>query len=200
MGELYNGIPVKFKIGDEDTYNNLATKDKGTMYFVTDADDNKRIYIGDQCYNLTVITDLENGVVSDKTVYSSEAVKLGLNSKVSMCTVDTSDSETLPTTVNIRNNYEYRFPNLTGATGIQVDVTNDYVHYLFYCSIILHKIISSDSVAEFVTVPSGSTTEIKFLNGDVNLDGMDTLELLFFTNGLDICCIASTYKHEAEGE
>ena len=199
MADNVKVTPVKFKIGDYDAYEALTNKDEGTIYFVT-KDNNRRIYIGDKCYNVSVVTDINDSVLSNDTVFSSLAVKNGLNSKVGMCTIDTSDSTTLPTTVYIRNNYEYRFINLTNATALQVEVTNDYVPYLFYCSVVLHTVNFSGSVAEFVTVPSGSETVIKFLNGDTALDGMDTLELLFFSNGLDLCCIAATYKHTVEEE
>ena len=82
MSEI-KGTPVKFKIGGQADYEGI-TKDDNVIYFTTDSDGNHRIYVGDDCYNVTVIeTDLDSAVMSTKTVPSTQATKEALNGKVS---------------------------------------------------------------------------------------------------------------------
>lgn len=193
MSEI-KGTPVKFKIGGQADYEG-TTKDDNVIYFTTDSDGNHRIYVGDDCYNVTVIeTDLDSAVMSTKTVPSTQATKEALNGKVSRCRV--VDGLTIPNPINIKNNVEYRYLGITDISGITIKTAASYERDLFYCSIILNSLNSTDSVADFVTVDPTSGTNVRFLNPDVNLSDMDTVELLFFFNGLDICCIAATYKHE----
>lgn len=196
MSEITNYSAVKFRYGDANKFSTIE-KDSNTIYFIHDDAGNKRIYVGDDCYNVTVVDTLDSDVIlSDKSVPSTYATKTALNSKVGLCQVVGTEATTLPDVIDLENNVEYRYVNIDEITGVTVRSAQRYEPDLFYCSIILNTVNSSDSVADFVTVSSDSGVNIRFLNADVNLSDMDTLELLFFWNGLDICCIASAYVHE----
>ena len=198
---MNNHSPVTFKFGDESTYQNLQNKDGNTIYFTADNDGNRRLYVGTDCYNVTVVTNLntsDSSIMDNKKVPSVPAVISGLNQKVNRCQlVDSS----LPSVVTLSNNTEYRYLNITapGPSTVNISIPRDDTPYLFYSSVVIHNISCPDTVEEFVTIDSGSDiSEVKFLNGEASLGDMDTIELLFFSNGLDVCCIAATYKHESE--
>lgn len=196
MSEITNYSAVKFRYGDANKFSTIE-KDSNTIYFIHDDAGNKRIYVGDDCYNVTVVDTLDSDVIlSDKSVPSTYATKTALNSKVGLCKVVGADATTLPEVIDLENNVEYRYVNIDEITHVTVSSAQLEGPDLFYCSIILNTVNSSDSVADFVTVSSDSGVNIRFLNADVNLSDMDTVELLFFWNGLDICCIASAYAHE----
>lgn len=189
---MNNQSPVTFKFGSDNTYKSLQNKDENAIYFITDADGNSRIYVGDTCYNVTVVEDLDTGVIGDAVVPSTRAVVEQLNKKVNVCTLVSNDSTTLPATLLLNNNTEYRYLNLASATAtsITVSIPTIATPFLYYSSVVLHEINSSDDITTFVTVAQDSEP-IMFLNPSVNLAGFNTLELLFFSNGLGVCCIAA---------
>ena len=189
--------PVKFIACTDTQYNNLQSKENNAIYFVAGSNNNYRICLGETCYNVSIITSLD-GITTDFDVPSSHAVKTALNNKVNIPTVDPSTDTTLPATLTLLTDHEYRYLNLeydnnTPTPTLEVDILNEYLGY-FYASIILHGINFSGTVSQFLTTPSGNTfiNSIVFLN-DADLTNNDTAEILLFSNGIDICCIASAY-------
>lgn len=201
---MNNHSPVAFKFGDESTYQNLQNKDGNTIYFTADSDGNRRLYVGTDCYNVTVVTNLDpsdSSIMDNKKVPSVPAVISALNQKVNRCQLINSTATSIPAVITLANNTEYRYLNITspGPSTITVSIPQDDTPYLYYSSVIIHNINCSDTVADFVEIDINSDVqEVKFLNEETSLADMDTVELLFFSNGLDVCCIAATYKHEAE--
>lgn len=190
--------PVKFKYGNASTFETI-TKDDNTIYFIhNDTTNDNRIYVGNECFNVTVVSNLDDANISDLAVPSVRAAKEGLNKKVSKCDLVTITDSDLQSYLTLANNTEYRGLDLTDVASLTIDVDENYTPRLFYSSVILHAIDSSDTVADFVQVRTGSDVVIRFLNGDTDLGGMDTAEFLFFSNGLDICCIAYAYNSEEE--
>ena len=192
---MTNKSPIKFKFGSEQTFNSI-NKDENTVYFITDDYGNHRLYVGNDCYNVSVVTSL-SGAVSDKTVPSTSAVLTELNKKVDHCSVVVSDDSTLPQTLLLQNNTEYRFLNLTGATELTISIPTSSIASgggLFYSSVILHTVNSANDVATFVQTTPDSPSVV-FLNPAASMSEGDTVELLFFSNGLDICCIAAPSNH-----
>ena len=195
--------PIKFKWGYETTFNHI-NKEEDTIYFISDNEGNNRIYVGDECYNVQIVTSLESGntvPLSHKTVPSSIAVSNALNNKVNRCTLITRNGDFPTIELQLQNNTEYRYLQLNALEEITVKLPDDfpaYSAYLFYSSVILHNISSTKTVQEFIKLPDDSTQHIRFLNGDVDLNGMNTLEALFFSNGLNMCCIAAAYNSAEE--
>ena len=201
---MNNHSPVAFKFGDESAYQNLQNKDGNTIYFTSDNDGNRRLYVGTDCYNVTVVTNIDpsdSSIMDNKKVPSVPAVISALNQKVNRCQLINSTVTTIPAVITLANNTEYRYLNITapGPSTITVSIPQDDTPYLYYSSVIIHNINCADTVVDFVNIDINSDVqEVKFLNGDAGLGDMDTVELLFFSNGLDVCCIAATYKHEEE--
>lgn len=200
---MNNHSPVTFKFGDDSVYQNLQNKDSNTIYFTADSEGNHRIYVGPDCYNVTVVTTLDtsnSSIIDNKKVPSVPAVLSALNQKVNRCQLVTSDATSLPAVVTLSNNTEYRYlniPSTPGVTTVNISIPHDNTPYLYYSSLIIHGVNSPDMISDFVTIDVNSDEQdIKFLNGDISLSGMDTLELLFFSNGLNVCCIGATYLSE----
>lgn len=189
--------PVRFIACTDTQYDNLPSKENNVIYFVAGSNNNYRICLGENCFNVKVITNLD-GVTTDFDVPSSHAVKMALNNKVNIPIIETITDTTLPATLTPLTDHEYRYLNLnyTGTTTptLEVAILREYLEY-FYISIILHGINFTGNVSDFITAASGNTyvNTIRFLN-DVELSGNDTAEILLFANGLNICCIASAYN------
>lgn len=188
---------VKFIKGTKERFDSLENRDENAIYFISDEQNHtNRIYIGDKCFNVDVIQDLSTEA-NNYTVPSSIAVRNALANKLSICKVKTFTDTSLPQVLELESDTEYRYTNLTGATSLNIkindDIQNNYSY--FYSSVILSKVNSTNSVADFISIDSSSAvTNIIFLNYDVTLN--NTAELLFFSNGLHICCIVATYNSE----
>lgn len=188
--------PVRFIACTDTQYDSLPSKENNVIYFVAGSNDNYRICLGENCFNVKVIKSLD-GITTDFDVPSSHAVKMALNNKVNRPNIETITDTTLPATITPLPDHEYRYLNLdyTGTTTptLEVAILREYLEY-FYISIILHGINFTGNVSDFITAASGDTyvNTIRFLN-DVELSNNDTAEILLFTNGLNICCIASAY-------
>ena len=190
--------PVRFCFGTEAKYNTI-NKDPNAIYFITNSVGGGRLYVGEQSYNVDVVNNLELGPTSTTTAPTVSAVVGGLNNKVSRCAIITdSTSATLPNNITLNTDTEYRYVALTytsTATPTLVLTIPNTTEYQFYSSIVLSKINFSGTIEEFVSLASASPVQtIRFLNGDVDLSGNDVVELLFFSNGIDICCIGATYS------
>lgn len=192
---MTNQTPVTFCFGSAESYNNLTHKDENSVYFISDTDGHQRIYVGGTCYNIDIVEDLDTGTIGNKEVPSTQAVVTQLNKKVDNCALVTSSDTVLPEPLVLNNNTEYRYLNLSSASSITISIPTLSESFLYYSSVVLYPINSSDSIDTFVTASAGNTS-IVFLNPDVNLTDKNTLELLFFSNGLDICCIAAASNHE----
>lgn len=190
--------PVRFCFGTEAKYNTI-NKDPNAIYFITNSAGGGRLYVGEQSYNVDVVNNLELGPTSTTTAPTVSAVVGGLNNKVSRCAIITdSTSATLPNNITLNTDTEYRYVALTytsTATPSLVLTIPNTTEYQFYSSIVLSKINFSGTIEEFVSLASASPVQtIRFLNGDMDLSGNDVVELLFFSNGIDICCIGATYS------
>lgn len=197
---MNNKSPVSFKFGDDSVYKALDNKDGNTIYFTTDDNNNHRIYVGSDCYNVDVVTTLDTSdptILDNNKVPSVLAVLEAVNQKVNRCQLVTSDDTSLPSPMVLKNNTEYRYLNVTNATNVTINIPQDSTPYLYYSSIVISHVNSSDSISNFVQVDVNSSEKnIVFLNGDVSLSGSDTVELLFFSNGRHVCCIGASYTSE----
>ena len=192
-----NKQAVRFCFGTEATYENIQNKDPNAIYFIVNSSGGGRLYVGDQNYNIDVVNNLEIGPDSNTTAPSVYAVASGLNGKVSRCRIVTdSTSTTIPALITLATDTEYRFTALTGSSitasiSLSIPALTDYQ---FYSSIILSKINSSSVITDFITLDANSPTQtVRFLNPDFDLGGKDVVEILFFSNGLDVCCIGAGY-------
>ena len=192
-----NKQAVRFCFGTEATYENIQNKDPNAIYFIVNSSGGGRLYVGEQNYNIDVVNNLEIGPNSNTTAPSVYAVASGLNGKVSRCRIVTdSTSTTVPALITLATDTEYRFTALTGSSTtasitLSIPALTDYQ---FYSSIILSKINSSSVITDFITLDANSPTQtVRFLNPDFDLSGKDVVEILFFSNGLDICCIGAGY-------
>ena len=183
---------VRFIHGTAEQYDALQEKDDDAIYFISDdVNGTNTIYKGDESYSVTIITDI-NGQVNNKTVLSSLATKNANSTKANKTMLENYDVTTLPAVVELENNTEYRYNSLTGATTVNVSISDFGTDYLFYSSLVLHNINSSRTIEEFVTIDQGSAvSNISFLNGNKSLASNNTIELLFFSNGVGMCCIGA---------
>lgn len=114
------------------------------------------------------------------------------------CVIVTDTSTSLPNKVVIENNHEYRYLSLTSASTITVSIETIDITKSFYSTIVLHNVSSTDSLSTFVTVSGDSViSNIVFLNeNNVDLTTADTVEMLFFANGManSVMCIAYAYS------
>lgn len=180
------GTAEKFKTCD---------KDPNAIYFITDTQTGAhRIYMGETCFNVDIVSDLDN-ITSSDVVPSAISVKAALNKKSDVCTVNSFDSTTVPECITMENDHEYRYTSLTDCTGVTIEISA-HREQRFYSSLILHTVNSTTTLEEFVTIQNNSGFPVRLLNGDTSLAGMDTVELLFFDNGLSTCCIGAAYKYE----
>ena len=178
---------------------NTINKDPNAIYFITNNSGGGRLYVGEQSYNIDIVNNLELGPTSTTTAPTVSAVVGGLNNKVSRCAIITdSTSTTLPNNITLNADTEYRYVALTytsTATPTLVLTIPNTTEYQFYSSIVLSKINFSGTIEEFVSLaPASPVQTIRFLNGDMDLSSNDVAELLFFSNGIDICCIGATYS------
>ena len=200
-----NKQAVRFCFGTDDTYQNLKSHnnlDPNAIYFIVNGSGGGRLYVGEQNYNIEVVNNLNILPNSDVTVPSTLAVASGLNEKVSRCRIVTdSTSTTVPALITLATDTEYRYTALSGASTIASITLSipDYTGYQFYSSIVLSKINSTSDITNFITLDANSPVQtIRFLNPDFDLGGKDVVEILFFSNGLDICCIGAGYSAPAE--
>lgn len=195
--------PVHFKYGSIEQFNTLQRQQKiedNTIYFISDdTNHTNRIYLGRDCFNVETV-DTMDVTGKDSAVPQVKAVREALSNKVSRCKVLPKDDTTLPDVVELANDTEIRFLELTGTTPEKLHITIPYKLSeinAFYCSIILKNVRTDDVITDFVDIVTQETDyadTIRFLNGDVSLSGKDVVELLFFYNGISICCIASAYS------
>ena len=195
--ESKTGSPVSFKYGSAEKYEALKNNnqvDSNSIYFIHDSNGNKRIYVGTDCYNIGIVEDLETGTISSDVVPSTEAVVTQLNKKASQCNIIVNTATTITAPITLVNNTEYRYFNLTDIDEITVNIDYDASQptKMFYSTLTLYSTLSGVAVGDFVTVPNGASP-IRFLNPEVELN--NTVELMFFSNGRDICCIAGTYEY-----
>lgn len=185
---------VRYVYGTAEKFKNHP-KDNHTIYFITDTETGShRIYLGDACYNIDVVTRLDNNI-SDINVPSTSAVQEELNKKSNLCQVSSFNIETISDTLVLENDHEYRYTYLSECSNVTVRI-QPHETKRFYSSLVLSKINSDKSIKEFITVTESPDYPVMFLNGDSPLSGMNTLELLFFDNGLNICCIGAAYNYE----
>ena len=113
------------------------------------------------------------------------------------CIIVTDTSTSLPNKVVIENNHEYRYLSLTNATGITISIETVDISKSFYSTVVLHNVTSTETLSNFVSVSQDSVlSNVIFLNEDfVDLSASDTVEMLFFTNGManNVMCIAYGY-------
>jgi hypothetical protein len=196
-----NKQPVRFCFGTDDRYQALKNNnnlDPNAIYFIVDSSGGGRLYVGNQNYNIDIVDNLSIGPDSNTTVPSVYAVASGLNEKVSRCRIITDDTSTsVPALITLTPDTEFRYTALTGSsatTSITLSIPNA-LSYQYYSSIVLSKINSSSDITTFVTLDANSPTQtVRFLNPDFSLSGKDVVEILFFSNGLDICCIGAGYS------
>ena len=196
---MNNKQPVKFCFGTDATYQTI-NKDPNTIYFIIDNSGGGRLYVGEQSYNVEVVNSLNLTPDSVHTAPSVAAVSTGLNRKVNKCNIITDTTSTnLPTSLTLETDTEYRYIGLTATTTRNLVLSiPDFTGYQFYSSIVASTINFAGTVAEFVQLSPSSTVQvIRFLNGDVDLSDKNVAELLFFSNGIDICCIGTGYNTNA---
>ena len=194
---------VKFSRKSKTDFNNLTNKDTNTIYFVNgEGNTNNQLYLGSHLYGADIIND-ESTIPSSTTVYSTSTTKSMITGKADSCTLQVFTESTLPAVVSLSNNTEYRYTMLSGATGLNISISNNDVpsnqtSWMFYSSIVLHSVDTTLPVDEFVTMDANSAIEnIVFLNVDaVDMTDKDVVELLFFSNGMSnqICCIGYAYE------
>ena len=196
-----NKQAVRFCFGTDDRYQTLKNNnnlDPNAIYFIVDSSGGGRLYVGNQNYNIDVVDNLSIGPDSNTTVPSVYAVASGLNEKVSRCRIITDDTSTsVPALITLTPDTEFRYTALSGSSttaSITLSIPNA-LSYQYYSSIVLSKINSSSDITTFVTLDANSPTQtVRFLNPDFSLSGKDVVEILFFSNGLDICCIGAGYS------
>lgn len=184
---------VRFVRGTAEQYEALQEKDSEAIYFISDdVTGTNKIYVGEDCYIVTIVTDINSANVNDETVLSSLATKTAISTKANKTMLENFTVTTLPSVVELENNTEYRYNSLTGASTVNVSISDFSSDYLFYSSLVLHNINSSGTIEEFVTIDQDSAvSNISFLNGDKSLASNNTIELLFFSNGVGVCCIGA---------
>lgn len=198
---MNNKQPVRFCFGTDDKYQYLKENnnlDSSAVYFIVNNSGGGRLYVGEQNYNIDVVNNLNIGPDSETTTPSVFAVATGLNAKVNRCNIVTDDtSTTVPNLITLSTDTEYRFTALTGSSttaSITLSIP-DFTGYQFYSSIVLSKIQATGVITDFVTVSGSSPVQtIRFLNPEFELDEKDVIEMLFFSNGLDVCCIGAGYN------
>ena len=116
----------------------------------------------------------------------------------SACIVHTYTNTSLPNKVVLDNNNEYRYINLTGATGITISIETVDMTKSFYSTVVLHNVTSTNTLSNFVSVSQDSViSNVIFLNeNNVDLSISNTVEMLFFINGMSnsVMCIAYAYS------
>ena len=189
--------PVKFIACTDTQYNNLQSKENNAIYFVAGPNGNK-ITVGDVCYNVTVVNTLTTPNYYD--VPTTYAVSHELSNKVNRPFIHTYTDASLPSSIIPLTDHEYRYTNLLYSSGtpvptptLEVCISTEQIGY-FYTSIILHGIYFSGDTSDFIVASNntGYVNTIRFLN-DTELTGKDTVEILLFSNGIDICCISAAY-------
>ena len=104
--------------------------------------------------------------------------------------------DNLESIVSLSTDTEYRFTALNGSlttSNLVLYIPADTT-YQFYSSVVLSRVNFSGIITNFVTLDSSSPTRnVRFLNADFDLSGKNVVEILFFSNGIDICCIGSGY-------
>ena len=190
--------PVKFIACTDVQYQNLANKENNAIYFVAGSNNDYRICLGGTCYNVTVVNNLLTPNYYD--VPTTYAVSHELSNKVNRPFIHTYSDASLPSSITPTTDHEYRYVNLLYSSGtpvptptLEVCILTEQIGY-FYTSLILHGIYFSGNTSNFITVPNttGFVSNIRFLN-DADLTGKDTVEILLFSNGIDICCISAAY-------
>ena len=113
------------------------------------------------------------------------------------CSIVTNTATTLPNKLVIENNHEYRYLNLTSASAITISIETIDITKSFSSTVVLHNISTSDVLSTFVQVSTDTLIDnIIFLNEDsVDLSSADTVEMMFFSNGMPnaVMCIAYAY-------
>ena len=113
------------------------------------------------------------------------------------CSIVTNTTTTLPNKLVIENNHEYRYLSLTSASSITISIETIDTTKSFYSTVVLHNVSTTDVLSTFVQVSNDSLIDnIIFLNEDsVDLSSNDTLEMMFFSNGMpnSVMCIAYAY-------
>lgn len=113
------------------------------------------------------------------------------------CSIVTNTATTLPNKLVIENNHEYRYLSLTSASSITISIETIDTTKSFYSTVVLHNVSTTDVLSTFVQVSNDSLIDnIIFLNEDsVDLTSNDTLEMMFFSNGMpnSVMCIAYAY-------
>lgn len=194
---------VRFKRKSRTDFDNISNKDTNAIYFVNGENDvANQIYLGEDLYGPRILNS-STDVPDNISVYSSSLTKNMTDSKADNCILRVYSDTTLPAIVELDNNTECRYISLTGATSLNIKINNvpaSQNEWMFYSSIVLNKINSTDGLSTFVTVDSTSDIQnIIFLNeANTPLTDMETLELLFFSNGMSnqVCCIGYSYKFE----
>lgn len=185
---------VHFKFGTAEKFRNCV-KDPNTIYFITDTETGShRVYLGDACYNVDVVSDF-NDISSSEDVPSATLVKYELSKKSNECIITEFDDTEVPEVITLDGDKEYRYTKLTGCTSVNIKIQN-HKTLRFYSSLVLHKVSSELTIKEFVTIEDGEGYPVVFLNGDMPLSENNTLELLFFDNGVNTCCIGAVYNNE----
>ena len=155
-----------------------------------------KIYVGSDTTGVNVKA-LNDEVVTARGTYQN--LNARLDDMPTGCTITTdTTTTTLPNKVVLTNNNEYRYLSLTSATDISISIEDaNATSGSFYSTIVPHNISSTDTISTFVTVNNASLIDnIIFLNEDsVDLSQADTLEMMFFTNGMSnvVMCIAYAY-------
>jgi hypothetical protein len=126
---------VRFVKGTAEQYEALQEKDSEAIYFISDeATETNKIYVGEDCYTIKIVTDIASADVNDDTVLSSLATKTAISTKANKTLLENYTVTTLPAVVELENNTEYRYNNLTGATTVNVSISDFSSDYLFYSS------------------------------------------------------------------
>lgn len=188
--------PVQFKYGSKEKFDSI-THDANTIYFISDdTTHTNRIYVGDDCFNVEVISELDDSL-SSESVPNVHAVKTALNTKVNKCKIIDNTETDLPSVVELVSDTEMRFLHLdlSEDSKLNISITKPLSEIaFFYCSVTLCKVNSQSIISDFITIDTNSVIKnIHILNNDVSLVDNNVVELLFFHNGLSICCIASAY-------
>lgn len=192
-GYNYSLTKFPFIIGNG-YHDSLASADKYSDALKIDCDG--KIYVGSDATGVDVKA-LNDEVVTARSTYQN--LNARLDDMPTGCTITTdTTTTTLPAKVVLANNSEYRYLSLTAATGISISIEDaTAASGSFYSTLVLHNISSTDPISTFVTVDSDSLIDnIIFLNEDsVDLSQADTMEMMFFTNGMSnvVMCIAYAY-------
>ena len=192
-GYGYSLTKYPFIIGNG-YHDSFDDADKYSDAFKVDCDG--KIYVGSDTTGVNVKA-LNDEVVTARGTYQN--LNARLDDMPASCTITTdTTTTTLPNKVVLTNNNEYRYLSLTAATDISISIEDaNATSGSFYSTIVLHNISSTDTISTFVTVNNASLIDnIIFLNEDsVDLSQADTLEMMFFTNGMSnvVMCIAYAY-------